>query len=130
MFSLFVGAAITYVVNVRDREHRRVEDVLAEAIGAVAAVIATSEFVRGVDWDGASPSERATLNTEVARESVKAWVKSVADARVAVAHASAYAPELGTRLRASPNAFTRDAEETIAMLRVALHDERQSWHRR
>lgn len=130
LVSILVGAAITYAVNVADRRHRRVEDVLAEAIGAVSSVIATQVFLQHVDWQGASDADRVALDGEVARDSVRAWVKAVADARVAVAHASAYVPELAVRLRASPAAFTRDAEETVRLLRAALAAGQGSWWRR
>ena len=120
LVAVLLGGAITYLVNVRERRRRRVEDILAQAIGAVATVIATSDFVQRIEWPGASPEDREAMNREVARDSIRAWVKAVGDARVAVAHASAYVPELAVRLRASPNAFTRDAEATVALLQTAL----------
>ncbi|WP_188037099.1 hypothetical protein [Actinotalea sp. JY-7885] len=129
LLSILVGAVITYAVNVADRGRRRVEDVLAHAIGAVATVIATSDFVQRVEWQGASPADQKAMDAEVARDSVRAWVKAVADARVAVAHASAYVPELAVRLRASPNAFTRDADETLALLHAALSEAQKRWWR-
>lgn len=53
--STFLGAGITYWINVRNRRQTKREDVFHEAIGAVAVVEASRVTLTGMPpWDGAS----------------------------------------------------------------------------
>ncbi len=123
LLSVLAGAAITYWLNVRARNRTRIEDIYHDAIAAIAVAAASREFIGQVGpWRGASNDEYDAFTSRMGREGNERYIKAVADARSAIARASAYAPEL-RRFYAETGGSEFDdalADEIIAAIRQAL----------
>lgn len=118
--AVLVGAAITYVLNVRDRRRTKVEDVFHEAISAVAVAQARHDFATRVGpWLGAQPGEYEAFTSKLGQEGQLAAVRSVADARAAIARASAYDPSLREYVGFRAD-FDAIADDVIARLRKRI----------
>lgn len=92
--SVLLGAAITYVTNVRQRHRVHTEEVFHEAIAAIAAARAARDYTSAVHWPGASPEEATRLNSQLAHEHIRDALRAEMAARVAVARASAHDSDL------------------------------------
>lgn len=120
--SVFVGAGITYVFNVRTRRRTKVEEIYHEAIAAVAVAHAAHDFIAELKpWRSAEPEEMRAFNSDLARQGNLHYVQAIAEARAALARASAYDPRLNTFLEA-PDSVGREvvyarAEEIMRHLR-------------
>jgi hypothetical protein len=123
--SVLLGAAITYGLNVRTRRRTKLEDVLHDAIAAVSEAAASREFISGVGpWQGATDAEHAAFLSELGRESNREYVRAAARARVALARASAYKPDLRRFAMGDPTRLADQADDIIAELRRMLDDRR------
>jgi hypothetical protein len=122
VMSVLLGAGITYWLNVRTRRRSRVEDVLYDAISAVAVAEASHDYITAIGpWRGATEQQHQQFNAELGRIGNSRYVEAVADARASLAKASAYVPELRPYYRdRSRDDVYRHAEEIIAQLRAAL----------
>ncbi|HRW40096.1 MAG TPA: hypothetical protein P5193_00985 [Microthrixaceae bacterium] len=117
--SVFVGAAITYWVNVLQRRRTKVEDVLHRAIGEVAKMSASRDFFTGLSPSVAEWSEEQgrALSAELTATALRQYAQAVALARAAVAEASVYFPDLGPLLRLGGAEFADEADRIVAQLR-------------
>lgn len=95
LLSVLAGAAITYWLNVRTRNRTRIEDIYHDAIAAVAVAAASKDFITQVGpWHGATNAEYDAFTSRLGQDGNERYVKAVADARSAIARASAYEPGL------------------------------------
>jgi hypothetical protein len=123
VLSVLMGAAITYWLNVRARNRTRIEDIYHDAIAAVAVAAASREFIGQVGpWRGASNDEYDAFTSRMGQEGNERYIKAVADARSAIARASAYAPGLRRFYAETGGSEFNDAlaDEIIAAIRRAL----------
>jgi hypothetical protein len=123
VLSVLVGAAITYWLNVRTRNRTRTEDIYHDAIAAVAVAAASKNFITQVGrWQGATDDEYDAFTSRLGQEGNERYIKAVADARSAIARASAYEPGL-RQFYAERNGSEFDdtfADEIIGAIRQAL----------
>lgn len=118
--SVLIGAGLTYAFSVRQQRRSRVEDVFHDAIAAVAVAHASHDFLTQMGaWRGASPDEYAAFTSELGREGNLNYVRAVANARSALARASAYDPTLREYLGATEDVYER-ADVIQAHLRRRL----------
>lgn len=123
LLSVLAGAAITYWLNVRARERTRVEDIYHDAIAAVAVAAASREFITQVGpWVGARTDEYEAFTSRMGLEGNERYIKAVADARSAIARASAYEPGLHRYYTVTVGSEFNDAlaDEIISAIRQAL----------
>lgn len=123
VLSVLAGAAITYWLNVRARNRTRIEDIFHEAIAAVAIAAANREFIGQVGpWRGARDDEYDDFTSRMGREGNERYIGAVADARSAIARASAYEPDLRRFYAETAGSEFNDAlaDEIIAAIRSAL----------
>jgi uncharacterized protein (UPF0333 family) len=123
VLSVLAGAAITYWLNVRTRNRTRTEDIYHDAIAAVAVAAASKNFITQVGrWQGATDDEYDAFTSRMGQEGNERYIKAVANARSAIARASAYEPGL-RRFYAETSGSEFDdalADEIIAAIRQAL----------
>lgn len=118
LVSVLIGSAITYWLNVRTRQRSRVEDVFHEAIAAVAVAVARHDFITAVaPWRGATRDEHTAFTAQLGREGNAAYIRAVADARAAIARASAYDASLRPFYRAGSETVMEQADEIMEILR-------------
>lgn len=118
--SVLLGAWITYVFNVRQRRRTKVEDILHEAMGAVALAQSSSTYITDLPpLPGVTSEEHAAFLRDIHREGHLSFVRAVAAARAAVARASAFDPQLGDNLDAA-NPFEAHGDAIIARLRLNI----------
>ncbi|WP_224148394.1 hypothetical protein, partial [Mycobacterium avium] len=123
VLSVLIGAAITYWLNVRARNRTRIEDIYHDAIAAVAVAAASKEFITQVGpWHGATNDDYDRFTSRLGQEGNQRYITAVAEARNAIARASAYEPSLlrfyaGTSGSEFDNAL---ADEIIGAIRHAL----------
>lgn len=123
VLSVLAGAAITYWLNVRTRNRTRIEDILHDAIAAVAVAAASADYIGQVGiWRGATPHEHQAFTARMGLEANERYIKAVAEARSAIARASAYEPSLRRFYADTGGAeFNNElADEIIDALRQAL----------
>lgn len=124
ILSVLAGAAITYWLNVRARNRTRTEDIYHDAIAAVAVAAASKDFITQVGpWRGATNDEYDAFTSRLGQEGNERYIKAVADARSAIARASAYEPGLRRFLFAETSGSEFNdalADEIIADIRQAL----------
>jgi hypothetical protein len=121
LLSVLIGSAITYFLNVRTRQRSKVEDVLHEAIAAVAVADASQHYITSTGtWQGATPADYEDFRSQLGRQANEAHVRAVAEARAALARASAYAPELREYYQSNTDAVYKRAEEITEALRKRL----------
>lgn len=123
VLSVLAGAAITYWLNVRARNRTRIEDIYHDAIAAVAVAAASQNFITQVGpWRGATTDEYDAFTSRMGQEGNERYINAVADARSAIARASAYEPGLQRfYARTSGSEFSDAfADEIIAAIRQAL----------
>lgn len=119
--SVGIGAWITYRLNVRDRARTRIEDILHDAIAAVAVAAATFNYVSGAaPWRGATEAEWAEFVAALNREGYGRHLRAVADARSALARASAYEPTLRRFYEGTGLLDVSQADLIIDQLRNAI----------
>lgn len=120
--SVLLGAGITYWTNVKQRRRTKVEDIFHEAIAAVAVASASREYWSDVLLPGASGQEQEDFNKEVRRVALWDAIKANAQARAAVARASAYDPSLQAFLSGPIAESMTDAhaEEVMRHLRQGV----------
>lgn len=118
--SVVLGALITYVTNVRHRRRTKVEDVFHEAISAVAVAHANKNFITSLGpWQGATPEAYAEFTSQLGREGNLNYARAVAEARAALARASAYDATVRQYLGATEDVYER-ADEIMAHLRARI----------
>lgn len=123
VLSVLAGAAITYWLNVRARHRTRIEDIYHDAIAAVAIAAASKDFIAQVaPWRGARNDEYDAFTSRIGQEGNERYIRAVADARSAIARASAYEPELRRFYAETAGSEFNDAlaDEIIAAIRRAL----------
>jgi hypothetical protein len=119
LVSTFVGAGITYALNVRARRRNYKEDMFNQAIAAVMAADASVDYTTGVGrpmhlGDDEYLDVLKWMNTEA----IKNWVTKVTQANEALARVVAYEPELERLLPFKPDAGNRtQKDEVIRLLR-------------
>ncbi|HEY8722158.1 hypothetical protein [Pengzhenrongella sp.] len=118
--SVLLGALITYLLNVRGRRRDEENDVYHGAISAVAVAIASLNYISHIKWGGSTPEEEAELAKKAGREFTERHLRAVADARAAVARASAYDPTLGEFYRTNTAAVYERGDELMARLRERI----------
>lgn len=123
VLSILAGSAITYWLNVRTRNRTRVEDTYHDAIATVAVAAASKEFITQVGpWRGATNDDYEKFTSRMGQEGNERYIKAVAEARNAIARASAYEPAL-RRFYAGTSGSEFDdalADEIIGAIRQAL----------
>ncbi len=123
VLSVLAGAAITYWLNVHSRNRTRIEDIYHDAIAAVAVAAASKDYIGQVGpWTGATNDEYTEFISRLGQDGTERYIKAVADARAAIARASAYEPDL-RRFYAETSGSEFDAviaDEIIAEIRHAL----------
>lgn len=93
--SVLLGAWITYALNVRQSRRTKVDDVFHDAIAAVAVAHASHDFIAELGpWRGGTQDEAREFTSQLGREGNLNYARAVADARAALARASAYDPRL------------------------------------
>jgi hypothetical protein len=117
LVSVLLGAAITYVLNVRSRRRADVDEVFHDAIAAVAVAMASPHYIGQIGWAGSTPEEEADLAASTGREATERYIRAVADARAAVARASAYDESLTEFYRADSATFAARGDELMSRLR-------------
>jgi hypothetical protein len=120
LVSVLLGALITYLLNVRARRHSQENEVYHSAISAVAIAIASTDYISKIKWGGSTPEEEADLAKQAGREFTERHLRAVADARAAVARASAYDPTLAEYFRTTTAAVYERGDELMAHLREHL----------
>lgn len=112
-----MGAAITYMVNVRDRRRRHVEQLFNDAIAAVAAAEAAMQFINNVPSEaGLSSARAADLEQDLREESYRRFVQLVALAREALAKVVPYREDLRPYVVDQSSVY-RSAEQVTAELK-------------
>lgn len=118
LLSTFVGAGITYWVNVRSRRRRYVEDLFNQAIAAVAAAEPSQNYIGGVaPWKGATTEEHEQFLGQLGREASLNHVRKAAEARESIARVVPYRPDLDGFYKEDPHAVYKRAPEIISLLR-------------
>jgi hypothetical protein len=120
LVSVLLGALITYLLNVKARIRGEENDVYRGAISAVAVAIASTDYISQIKWGGSTPEEEADLAKQAGREFTERHLRAVADARAAVARASAYDPTLAEFYRTNTAAVYERGDELMARLREHL----------
>lgn len=125
--SVLLGAGITYLFSVRTRRRSKIEDVYHDAIAAVAVAHAAHDFIQELaPWRGSTPEEAREVSSLLAREGNLNYARSVADARAALARASAYDPRLSvyfnSREDIGSNTVYLKADEIMQHLRQNIED--------
>jgi hypothetical protein len=122
LISVLIGSAITYLLNVRTRRLSKIDDLFHDAMAAVALVVARQKWVNSVSViEGSQLQERDALWAQLDREGVENYARSIADARAALARASAYAPELREYFfSADMDTVYNRADEILSKLRSRL----------
>jgi hypothetical protein len=119
--SVLLGAGITYALNVRTRRRDKADDVIHDAIAALAVAVTSHDYISGVGpWQGATDDEHRAFLTELSREANHDYVRAVAAARAAIARASAYEPELRRFASVPPTELVEHGDEITGVLRRAL----------
>lgn len=94
-----------------------------DAIAAVAVAAAARNFITQVGpWQGATDDDYQAFTSRLGQEGNERYIKAVAEARSAIARASAYEPDLH-RFYAETSGSEFDdalADEIIAAIRLAL----------
>lgn len=95
LVSVSIGAALTYLFNVRTRRRDFVEDLFNDAIAAVAVADASQHYI----WNVAKPvamseAEHRTLLAEIAKAAIENHTKSAGEARAALAKLAQFEPQL------------------------------------
>jgi hypothetical protein len=120
LVSVLLGALITYLLNVKARIRSEENDVYHGAISAVAVAIASTDYISQIKWGGSTPEEEADLAKQAGREFTERHLRAVADARAAVARASAYDPTLAEFYHTNTAAVYERGDELMARLREHL----------
>jgi len=93
--AVFVGATVTYFVNVRERRRRHVEDLFNAAIAAVASAKAATMFINNVPADaGLDEGTAMTLALQLRSDGYRQLVERIADARSAISGVTPYRDDL------------------------------------
>lgn len=126
--SVLLGAAITYVLNVRARRRNHVEDLFNDAVAAMSLAISTHSYVPGYGkWHPeVTEDERVELEKEMAREATISHIRAIGAARDAVAQCIPYQPALRALLDEPVLYFRDHADEIIAQLRRGPDRPRQA----
>jgi hypothetical protein len=120
LVSVLLGALITYLLNVRSRRRGEENEVYHGAISAVAVAIASTDYISQAKWGGSTPKEEVDLAKQAGREFAERHLRAVADARAAVARASAYDPTLAEFFRTNTAAVYERGDELMVRLRAHL----------
>ncbi|MFI1208782.1 hypothetical protein ACH4UV_14370 [Streptomyces sp. NPDC020802] len=120
LVSVLIGSAITYLLNVRTRRRSKIEDLFHDAIAAVAVVVARNNWTNSVKVTSSAPDEHADLWAQLEREGIENYARAIAEARAALARASAYAPELKEYFGADQSIVYNRADEILSKLRSRL----------
>jgi hypothetical protein len=106
---------------------------LPDAIAAVAVAAASKDYIGQVGpWTGATNDDYNAFVSRLGRDGIERYIKAVADARAAIARASAYEPDL-RRFYAETSGSEFDAalaDEIINAIRHALALRKPSKRRR
>lgn len=117
---VLVGAVVTYLVSVRDRRRRYVEDMFNAAIAAVVAAQAAMIFINNVPSEaGLEPARAERLEQELREEGYRRFVSLVAEARAAVAAVTPYRPDLRPYVE-SARGVIESADELTALLEAGV----------
>ncbi len=128
LFSVFLGAGITYWLNVRARQRTHIEDLFTAAIAAVAAAVASRDYISSVaPWPDLSREEYVAFLNQIRREATANHLQKVAAAREALARVAPYRPDLEPYYRANTAAVYEQADEIIALLREGRAGSRRRW---
>jgi hypothetical protein len=112
--STFVGAAITYLINVRQRRLSYEENLLNAAIEAVAAAEISVDFLASAGRSShMTDQDFAEFQSWLVIDGMKAWATKVARANEALARVLPYKPELERLLPFQPDASHRGAHMAI-----------------
>lgn len=120
LLSTLLGAAITYWINVRQRKQTHLDDLINQAIGAMAAAEASIDYIAAVHRPiYMNDADFAQFQSWLVTENMKRWATNVAEANIALARVSPYRPGIAKQLPFKPDAANRGTHETlIAMLRA------------
>jgi hypothetical protein len=117
LVSVLIGALITYWLNVREKRRSKVADIFHEAIAAVAMAVAAHDYITQVPpWLGCTPDAHKAFTAELGRAGNAGYIEAVAQARAAVARASAYDPSLRDFYRDTTAAIYERGDELMAKL--------------
>lgn len=119
VFAVILGALITHRMNIHLRRRNMYEDVIHDAIAAVAEVQAAHSYI----YTDGSHEERARRDNE-AKDHYSAAVRK---AHATMATASAFNPELARHLpprEKDPNVFAARGQEILFELRRLLTTQR------
>jgi len=106
--SVFFGAAITYLINVRQRRHSYIEDLFNQAIAAVAAAEISVDYIASVGRpQHISDSDLEQLQSYMVMEGMKNWATKVSQANDALARVLPYLPQVAVVLPFSPDSAHR-----------------------
>jgi hypothetical protein len=93
--SVFLGAGITYWLNVRGRRRNFVEDQFNAAIEAVAIASASEYYMKTVARpDHMSEQAYQELLTDIARTAIETHTQRTGQAREAIARVAQYEPQV------------------------------------
>ena len=117
--STFIGAGITYGINVRQRRRNYVEDRFNEATAAVAAASASQRFINAADPERVDLSGEAlqNFNRELRKRGIENEAQKAAEAWEALAKLSPYVPEVADYYKKDNLAVFDQADEIIALIR-------------
>jgi hypothetical protein len=119
--SALVGAAMTYVLNIRGRRRTERDGVSHSAIAAVAAAQASADYVSDAPpYAGASAEEHERFLLEIRREGLAEFCRRHGEARTSVARASAYVPRLASFAALPITEFLRRSDDLMVELRKAI----------
>jgi len=117
--SVLFGAAITYLINVRQRRHSYIEDLFNQAIAAVAAAEISVDYISSVGRpEHISDFDLEQLQSYMVMEGMKNWATKVSQANDALARVLPYLPQVASVLPFSPDSAHRGTHlPVIGMLR-------------